>query len=99
SGNGMVRRAQTVRRNRRMLLVNIAVPSDIEAELEKITHGYLHTVDSHEANIEHYPARSQVAGHQADSIVVQESGHFMEWLRDQSAVHTIREYREQAEEI
>jgi len=95
----MVERALKARRNRPMLLVDIAVPRDIEADVEKLSNVYLYTVDDLEAIIEHNLAQRQVAAQQAESIVVQESGHFMEWLRAQSAVNTIREYREQAEEI
>lgn len=98
-GKGMVERALKARRNRPMLLVDIAVPRDIEADVEKLSNVYLYTVDDLEAIIEHNLAQRQVAAQQAESIVVQESGHFMEWLRAQSAVNTIREYREQAEEI
>ena len=95
-GKGMVERALKARRNRPMLLVDIAVPRDIEADVEKLSNVYLYTVDDLEAIIEHNLAQRQVAAQQAESIVVQESGHFMEWLRAQSAVNTIRE---QAEEI
>ena len=52
-GKGMVERALKARRNRPMLLVDIAVPRDIEADVEKLSNVYLYTVDDLEAIIEH----------------------------------------------
>ncbi|PIF21681.1 glutamyl-tRNA reductase [Candidatus Pantoea floridensis] len=98
-GKGMVERALKARRNQPMLLVDIAVPRDVEPEVGKLANAYLYSVDDLQAIIEQNMAQRKAAAVQAESIVVQESGEFMAWLRAQSAVETIREYRSQADEV
>ncbi len=98
-GKGMVERALKARRNQPMLLVDIAVPRDVEPEVGKLANAYLYSVDDLQAIIEQNMAQRKAAAVQAESIVVQESGEFMAWLRAQSAVETIREYRTQADDV
>lgn len=98
-GKGMMERALKARRNKPVLLVDIAVPRDVEPEVGKLPNAYLYSVDDLQAIIEQNMAQRKAAAVQAESIVVQESGEFMSWLRAQSAVETIREYRTQAESV
>ncbi|MBD2793097.1 glutamyl-tRNA reductase [Xenorhabdus sp. 42] len=98
-GKGMVERALKLRRNQPMLLIDIAVPRDIEADVEKLSDVYLYSVDDLQAIIQQNLAQRKAAAVVAEDIVQQESCHFMDWLRSQGAVNTIREYREQAEKI
>jgi len=98
-GKGMVERALKQRRNQPMLLVDIAVPRDIEPEVGKLPNAYLYSVDDLEAIIESNLAQRKAAAVQAETIVVQESSEFMSWLRAQGAVETIREYRTQADQV
>ncbi|MEJ4043842.1 glutamyl-tRNA reductase [Erwinia sp. SLM-02] len=98
-GKGMVERALKQRRNQPMLLVDIAVPRDVEPEVGKLPNAYLYSVDDLQAIIESNLAQRKAAAVQAETIVVQESGEFMSWLRAQGAVETIREYRSQADQV
>ncbi|MBD2811839.1 glutamyl-tRNA reductase [Xenorhabdus sp. Vera] len=98
-GKGMVERALKLRRNQPMLLIDIAVPRDIEPDVEKLSDVYLYSVDDLQAIIQQNLAQRKAAAIVAEGIVQQESSHFMDWLRSQGAVNTIREYREQAEKI
>ena len=98
-GKGMVERALKQRRNQPMLLVDIAVPRDVEPEVGKLPNAYLYSVDDLQAIIDSNMAQRKAAAVQAETIVVQESGEFMSWLRAQSASNTIREYRSQAEQV
>ncbi|WP_380180737.1 glutamyl-tRNA reductase [Kalamiella sp. sgz302252] len=98
-GKGMVERALKQRRNQPMLLVDIAVPRDVEPEVGKLPNAYLYSVDDLQAIIESNMAQRKAAAVQAETIVVQESGEFMSWLRAQSASETIREYRSQADQV
>ncbi|MGL9735599.1 MAG: glutamyl-tRNA reductase [Symbiopectobacterium sp.] len=98
-GKGMIERTLKARRNQPMLMVDIAVPRDIEPEVSKLPNVYLYSVDDLHAIIQHNMAQRQAAAVQAESIVQQESADFMAWLRAQSAVETIREYRSQADAI
>ncbi|PHM73461.1 glutamyl-tRNA reductase [Xenorhabdus kozodoii] len=98
-GKGMVERALKLRRNQPMLLIDIAVPRDIEPDVEKLSDVYLYSVDDLQAIIQQNLAQRKAAAVVAEGIVQQESSRFMDWLRSQGAVNTIREYREQAEKI
>lgn len=82
-GKGMVERALKKRRNQPMLLIDIAVPRDIEQDVEKLNNVYLYSVDDLEAIIQHNREQRQAAAVQAEHIVQQESGQFMDWLRAQ----------------
>lgn len=98
-GKGMVESALKLRRNQPMLIVDIAVPRDVEPEVGKLASAYLYTVDDLQTIIQHNMAQREAAAVEAESIVVQESGEFMAWLRAQNAVDLIRDYRHQAEDI
>ncbi len=98
-GKGMVERALKARRNRPMLLVDIAVPRDVEPEVGKLANAYLYSIDDLQVIIENNMAQRQAAAIQAETIVAQESGEFMAWLRAQGAVETIRDYRSQANQV
>ena len=98
-GKGMVERALKNRRNQPMLLVDIAVPRDVEPEVGKLSNAYLYSVDDLQSIISHNLAQRKAAAVQAETIVEQETSEFMAWLRAQGASETIREYRSQSEQI
>ncbi|MBT9433083.1 glutamyl-tRNA reductase [Candidatus Sodalis endolongispinus] len=98
-GKGMVERALKQRRYQPMLLVDIAVPRDIEPEVAKLADAYLYTVDDLLAIIEKNLAQRKHAAVLAETIVAQERLDFMAWLRSQSAVEAIRDYRTQADSL
>lgn len=52
-GKGMVERALKSRRNQPMLLVDIAVPRDVEPEVGKLANAYLYSVDDLQSIISH----------------------------------------------
>lgn len=83
-GKGMVERALKARRNQPMLLVDIAVPRDIEPEVGKLANAYLYSVDDLHAIIQSNLAQRKAAAVQAESIVQQESTNFMARLRSRA---------------
>ncbi|RAT17016.1 glutamyl-tRNA reductase [Lonsdalea populi] len=96
-GKGMMERMLKVRRNRPMLMVDIAIPRDIEPEVGKLPNVYLYSVDDLHAIVQQNLAQRKAAAVQAETIVQQESLEFMGWMRAQTAVETIRDYRSQAD--
>ncbi|CAM3884213.1 MULTISPECIES: glutamyl-tRNA reductase [Rahnella] len=98
-GKGMVERALKARRNQPMLMVDIAVPRDIEPEVGKLANVYLYSVDDLHSIIQNNLAQRKAAAIQAETIVEQESSNFMAWLRSQGAVEIIRDYRSRADII
>lgn len=98
-GKGMVEMALKQRRHQPMLLVDIAVPRDIEQQVGELNDAYLYSVDDLHSIVEKNREQRKVAAIQAEAIVSEESAVFMQWLRSLQAVDSIRDYRQFAEEI
>lgn len=79
------------------LMVDIAVPRDIEAEVSDLNDVYLYTVDDLQDIIQEGLRSRQEAAQQAEEIIDTEVSHFMHWLQSLNAVSTIRAMREDAE--
>ncbi len=96
-GKGSVESALKKRKHRPMLMVDIAVPRDIEPEVSNLDDVYLYTVDDLQDIIQEGLKSRQEAAQQAEEIVDTEVAHFMHWLQSLNAVSTIRAIREGAE--
>jgi glutamyl-tRNA reductase len=96
-GKGMIERALKARRHRPMLMIDLAVPRDVEAEVGRMDDVFLYTVDDlgklvqegREARLQSVSAAEQII----DAKVVD----FMRWLAGREVVPTIRALRDQAE--
>ncbi|HFD92760.1 MAG TPA: glutamyl-tRNA reductase [Gammaproteobacteria bacterium] len=93
-GKGAVERAIKKRKHQPILMVDIAVPRDIEPEVGDLNDIYLYTVDDLREIIDEGLKSRQEAAQQAEEIIDTQAAHFMGWLRSLSAVSTIRTYRE-----
>ena len=98
-GKGAVERALKARKHRPMFMVDIAVPRDIEPEVNKLNDVYLYTVDDLQEVIEEGRQSREEAAEQAEEIIETQVEHYMGWLRSRDAVDTIRTYREHAENL
>lgn len=98
-GKEMVERALKQRRYQPMLLVDIAVPRDIQPEVGKLADAYLYTMDDLQGIIEKNLLQRKNAAVLAETIVAQESIYFIDWLRSQSSVEVIRDYRRRADSL
>ncbi|ENM3989134.1 glutamyl-tRNA reductase [Vibrio cholerae] len=97
-GKGMVESALKARRHQPMLLVDIAVPRDIEPQVGKLNDAYLYSVDDLQSIVDSNIEQRKVEAIQAEAIVSEESATFMSWMRSLQAVDSIRDYRKQANE-
>ncbi|MBR9729467.1 glutamyl-tRNA reductase [Shewanella intestini] len=95
-GKGMVEKAMKQRRHQPMLLVDIAVPRDIEAEVGELDDAFLYTVDDLHSIIEQNMASRKEAAEQAELIAEEQAHVFIEWVRSLASVDSIREYRSQS---
>lgn len=94
-GKGAVESAIKARKHRPMLMVDIAVPRDIEAEVDELEDVYLYTVDNMKEIIDEGLRSRQAAAEQAEEIIDTQVSHFMSWLQSLNAVSAIRELRQQ----
>lgn len=97
-GKGSVESALKKRRYKPMFMVDLAVPRDIEAEVEQLRDVYLYTVDDLQNTIDQNMDSRRRAAAQAEEIIDTQVDHFLAWLRAQSAQTVIRDYRLQAEQ-
>jgi glutamyl-tRNA reductase len=98
-GKGAVESALKKRRNKPMLLVDIAVPRDIEAEVAKLDNVYLYTVDDLVGIVEENRKNRAQAAQEAEDIVQLKTDHFMQqWRLMSDAAPLIRDYRHYAEQ-
>ncbi len=98
-GKGLVERALKQRRNKPMLLIDIAVPRDIEEEVGELSDAYLYTVDDLQNIVAENQRHREQAARQAEQIVQDEREQFMNWFRSLSAQNHVRLYRQQADDI
>jgi len=96
-GKGMVQNALRARRYRSQLIVDIAVPRDVEAEVSEIDGVYLYTVDDLQAVIEDNRQSRQEAAFEAEEIVTAQVDVFMRKIQSLGANDVIRAYRGKVE--
>jgi glutamyl-tRNA reductase len=98
-GKKMIQGVIKRRRNRPMFFIDIAVPRDIEPEVNQIENVYAYDIDDLEGVVEaNIKTRGKEAA-KAEEIVHQEVTQFQDWMRTREAFPTIVKLREWAEEI
>lgn len=97
-GKGRVESALKKRKHKPMFLVDLAVPRDIEPEVEQLRDVYLYTVDDLQNTINESLDSRRQAAEQAEEIIDTQVEHFLSWLRSQGAQNAICEVRKQAEQ-
>jgi glutamyl-tRNA reductase len=98
-GKGSVESALKKRRYKPMFMVDLAVPRDIEAEVEQLRDVYLYTVDDLQNTIDQNMDSRRRAAEQAEEIIDTQVDYFLTWLRAENAQTTIRDYRLQSEQL
>ncbi|MDD7570014.1 MAG: glutamyl-tRNA reductase [[Actinobacillus] rossii] len=95
----MVRTAQKIRRHKPMLIVDIAVPRDVDEQVNKLDSVYHYTVDDLHNIIQQNMSEREKASAQAEEIIEEECLDFFSWLKLRQSASLIRDYRQSAEEI
>ena len=98
-GKGMVERAVRRRKHRPMLLVDLAVPRDIEVEVGEIPDAYLYGIDDIGSVIEDGVNSRREAAVRAGSLIDLGMEKFLGQLRSRNAVATLRRLRGKADAI
>ena len=98
-GKGAVESALKKRKHRPIFMVDIAVPRDIEPEVEELEDVYLYTVDDLHEVIEDNRRARQKAADVAQEIIDQEAEDWSREQRSLAVVDTIRAFRDSVEKI
>ena len=102
SASGYVLDAATVeraRRGRRLLLVDLAVPRDLDPSIHQLDGCYLYDIDDLEAIVAETLTGRRSEAERAESIVAAEADKFHEWQASLDIVPAIASLRARAEEI
>jgi len=95
----LVKQALVSRKHRPVLMVDLAVPADIEAKVATLDDIYLYSVDDLKQVIEENLRSRQEAAEQAEEIIEVQVDRFMAWTRSLLAVPMVRAYRDYAQSL
>lgn len=96
-GLGMVERALKARRHRPMVMVDLAVPRDIEAEVGQLDDVFLYTLDDLGQIVESGQESRQAAIVEAEEIITHRVDDFLHWMESRETVPIIRALRDTAD--
>jgi glutamyl-tRNA reductase len=98
-GKGAVEAALKRRKHKPMFMVDIAVPRDIESQVEELADVYLYSVDDLEEVIQDNMRARQVAADLGQTIIDQDVQSWAKQQRALAAVDTIKAFRDSVEII
>ena len=98
-GLGMVERATRQRKRKPMVMVDLAVPRDIEPEVAHLDDIYLYSVDDLGAVVQSGTDARRAAVVQAESIIDARVRNFMHWMQVRANVPVIRDLQTTAQSI
>lgn len=87
------------RHNRPLFLIDIAVPRDLDPELNKLDNVYLYDIDDLQQVVDVNKAERDKEAARGESIVAEETMKFMQWLEGMEVSPTIAELRAKADRI
>jgi len=98
-GLGMVERAVRARRHRPMVVVDLAVPRDVEPEVARLDDVFVYTIDDlgHMVHVGQESRQAAVA--QAEAIIETRVRDFESWLTGRATVPLIRDIRQRGEDM
>jgi glutamyl-tRNA reductase len=94
-----VERALRARRGRQLLLIDLAVPRDLDPAIHGLDGCYLYDIDDLEAIVSETLVGRRGEAERAEAIVAAESEKFREWQASLDVVPAIMSLRARAEEI
>lgn len=93
-GKGLVESAVKKRRHQPMLLIDLAVPRDIEEQVGELNDVFLYTVDDLQSIVSANRKQRETEAEAARVIVQQQAYLFGDWLRSLNSVDMIKRYRQ-----
>src|SRR5690606_18851938 len=98
-GLGMVERATRQRRHRPIVMIDLAVPRDIEPEVGRLDDVYLYSVDDLGRLVQSGTDARRAAVVQAEAIIETRVQGFMHWMQSREVVPVIRDLHQAAEDV
>jgi glutamyl-tRNA reductase len=98
-GKGAVEQALKTRKHRPYLMIDIAVPRDIESQVGELPDVYLYTIDDLREIVDQNLRSRSSEARKADLLIDEGVRLYLEEVRSLAAVDTVKEYRSMAEEL
>jgi glutamyl-tRNA reductase len=98
-GKGAVEQAIKARKHRPVLMVDIAVPRDIEPQVGDLRDVYLYSVDDLREIVDRNMRSRRNEARKADEIIADGVQQYLEEVRSLVAVDAVKEYRQMAEQL
>lgn len=98
-GKGSFESALKLRKNRPMFVVDLAIPRDVEPEVNDLKNVFLYTVDDLKAVVTENLASRKQAAIEAEKIVGERTQEFMHWYQTLASVPTLRQLRDRTQLI
>lgn len=98
-GKGAVERALKLRKHRPILMIDIAVPRDIEVQVGELDDIYLYTVDDLTEIVDENKRNRETEAGKADKLIDEGIENYLQRLRSLDVVSTLKAYRSQAEKL
>jgi len=98
-GLGMVESAIKSRKHRPIVMIDLAVPRDIEPEVSRLNDVYLYTVDDLGDLVQTGTDSRQAAVGQAEAIIETRVSYFMHWLEGRGTVPLIQDLRQRGDDL
>lgn len=98
-GKGAVEEALKVRKHRPYLMVDLAVPRDIESQVGELRDVYLYSVDDLREIVDQNMRSRKDEACKADSIIDEGVDKYLEEIRSLGALDAVKEYRSMANQL
>jgi glutamyl-tRNA reductase len=97
-GKGAVEQALKQRKHRPILMIDLAVPRDIEEQVSELSDIYLYSVDDLTDIVDENIRSRESEARKADVIIAEGVEGYLQRLRSEDAVSTLKSYRSKAEQ-
>jgi glutamyl-tRNA reductase len=98
-GKGIMERTLRARRREPVVMVDLAVPRDIEPEVASLDDVFLYTLDDLAGLVQAGAEERRSAVSRAEAIIDSQVGHFLHWMESRDTVPLIRDLRERGESL
>lgn len=98
-GKGAIERALKIRKHKPILMIDLALPRDIEPQVAELEDIYLYTIDQLQGIIKENLADRVRAAHEAEKIVDIETARFMRHLHALKSVNVIKNLRQKVDDL
>lgn len=97
-GKGLVESAIKKRRHQPMLLIDLAVPRDIEEQVGDLDDVYLYTVDDLQSIVSANRKQRETEAETARDMITKQAQIFSDWMRSLNSVDLLRRYRQSSQD-